>query len=103
MAILASLESAGEATLGTLFGYVTRHGLGDMTKYLGAPHVAIEERQAARIQEVAAPVMRSRDPALLALVGVVFDALTTMFSHGGDRYYAAHLETEERSWSTATT
>lgn len=107
MVILASLESAGEVTLGTLFAYVVRNGLADKTKYLGAPHVAIEEQQTATIREVAAPVMRSTDARLLAIVDLVFDALSTMFSRGGDRYYAPLIERskerEGESWSNATT
>lgn len=87
MVLLASLEAAGEVTLGTLFGYVMRHGLGSKTKYLGAPHLAIEARQMQNIAEVAAPIMASADPGLLAVVDLAFDALTLMFSQGGDRYY----------------
>lgn len=87
MVLLAALESAGEVTLGTLFGYVIRHGLSDKTKYLGAPHLGIEERQMQGIAEVAAPVMDSEAPRLLALVDLAFDALTLMFSRGGERYY----------------
>lgn len=91
MVILASLESAGEVTLGTLFAYVKRNGLEGKTKYLGAPHLAIETHQAGAIQDVAAQVMATDDVGLLAVVDLVFDSLTEMFSRGGDRYYREHL------------
>lgn len=90
--MLACLESAGEVTLGTLFAYVARNGLTGKTKYLGAPHVAIEARQTEGIREVAAPLMRSHSAELTAIVELVFDALTAMFSRGGERYYESHIE-----------
>ncbi|GAC1394814.1 MAG: hypothetical protein NVSMB47_04640 [Polyangiales bacterium] len=92
MVILASLESAGEVTLGTLFGYVARNGLAAKTKYLGAPHVAIEAQQTESIRAIAAPLMDGADPSLCAVVELVFDALTSMFSAGGYRYYGDCLE-----------
>ena len=46
----------------------------------------IEHRQTEQIQEVAAAAMRSTDEADLALVDLVFDALTQMFDAGGRRY-----------------
>ncbi len=92
MVMLACLESAGEATLGTLFAYVGRNGLAAKTKYLGAPHVAIESRQTEGIREIAAPLMQSARAELSAVVDLVFDALTLMFAGGGERYYATHLE-----------
>jgi hypothetical protein len=91
MIILASLESAGEVTLGTLFGYVARNGLASKTKYLGEVHVNVEHQQSQRIEEVCADLMRSTDARHLAIVDTVFDALTTMFTRGGDRYYRDHL------------
>lgn len=90
--MLACLESAGEVTLGTLFAYVARNGLSARTKYLGAPHVAIEARQTEAIREIAAPLMQSERAELAAIVELVFDALTTMFARGGERYYPRHLE-----------
>ena len=68
-----------------------RHELGGKTHYLGAPHLAVEQRQSERIAEVAASLMASNDETLLDIVDLVFDALTIMFSNGGQRYYAAHL------------
>jgi hypothetical protein len=100
--ILASLESAGEVTLGTLFGYVVRNGLADRTKYLGAPHVAIEEQQTERIHEIAAPIMKAGEPRLLAIVDLVFDALTRMFDRGGEKYYASFIE-RGAEWSAQAT
>ena len=93
MIILASLESAGEVTLGTLFGYVQRHGWLEESHYLGAPHVRIESQQVAQIREVAPAVMTSDNSEHIELVHLVFDALTTMFRAGGDRYYREFLST----------
>src|SRR5262245_30226712 len=42
---LCALETAGTITLGTLYGYVKRHQLGDRVFYLGEPHVNIEKNQ----------------------------------------------------------
>lgn len=89
MVMLGCLEAAGEVTLGTLNAYVHRHGLADKTAYLGDQHVAVEERQSAEIANAIAEVMASDAPALFALVDLVFDALTNMFEHGGERYYAS--------------
>jgi len=87
MIILACMESAGEVTLGTLHQYVVRHGLESKTQYLGAAHLGIEEDQVAEIQRLTQDLMTSRDPKYLETVDLVFDALTTMFSEGGRRYY----------------
>jgi hypothetical protein len=91
MTILAAMESAGEVTLGTLHAYVVRHGLAPKTKYLGDAHMRVEEQQVEAIHAVAAEVMKSEDPELLAIVDVVFDAFTWMFEEGGRRYWAPFL------------
>lgn len=96
MLILCCLESAGTVTLGTLFEYVARHGLLDRTHYLGQKHIKIEETQVDEISEVAAAVMNSVATEDLEIVDEVFDALTTMFSEGGDRYYAEYLRGLEK-------
>jgi hypothetical protein len=89
--VLACMEHAGGVTLGTLHGYVARHGLEEKTRYLGRAHVQIEERQVHRLRQVGAGLLESADPRHLELVDLVFDALETMFSEGGDRYYAEFL------------
>jgi hypothetical protein len=91
LVILASLESAGDVTLGTLFGYVARHGLVEKTKYLGEGHVKIEQTQVMDIYEVAPEVMDSPVGTYKATIDTAFDALTTMFRDGGDRYYKEFL------------
>jgi len=91
MIILACLESAGEVTLGTLFGYARRHGLSKKVQYLGEPHVKIEERQVSQLREIADSEMHSNDAGYLEIVDLVFDALTTMFERGGYRYYTDFL------------
>jgi hypothetical protein len=87
LVILACMESAGEVTLGTLHGYVERHGLAGKTLYLGDAHLGIEQGQLAEIGRVAATVLETTDERHLETVDLVFDALETMFSTGGDRYY----------------
>jgi hypothetical protein len=96
MIILCSLESAGTVTLGTLFDYVGRHNLLDRTLYLGRKHLEIEETQVDEISDVAVSVMESNDPEELEIVDVVFDALTKMFSRGGERYYGELIEESEK-------
>ena len=91
MVILAALESAGSVTLGTLFGYVGRHGLLDQTAYLGQKHIDVENRQVEQIHEVAREVLDSESTEYKQVVDEVFDALTTMFGQGGDRYYQEYL------------
>ena len=91
LVILASLESAGDVTLGTLFGYVARHGLMDKTKYLGETHIQIEQKQVAGIHEVAPEVMNTDASVYQTIIDTVFDALTVMFSEGGKRYYKEFL------------
>jgi hypothetical protein len=91
MVILAALESAGAVTLGTLFGYVGRHGLLDQTAYLGKKHIDVENRQVEQIHEVAREVLDSESIEYKQVVDEVFDALTTMFGQGGDRYYQEYL------------
>lgn len=91
MVILASLESAGAVTLGTLNGYVRRHALEGKSLYLGDAHVGIEEEQVDEIGRVAPELMASADPRHFEIVDLVFDALTTMFSAGGLRYYRDYL------------
>lgn len=95
MVILAALESAGSVTLGTLFGYVERHGLLGRTGYLGQKHIDVENRQVEQIHEVARDVLDSDSGEMKAVVDEVFDALTTMFGQGGDRYYQAYLYENE--------
>lgn len=91
MVILAALESAGAVTLGTLFGYVGRHGLLDQTAYLGKKHIDVENRQVEQIHEVAREILDSESIEYKQVVDEVFDALTTMFGQGGDRYYQEYL------------
>ena len=91
LVILASLESAGDITLGTLFGYVERHGLIDKTHYLGKTHIEIEQRQVADIYEVAPEIMNSENDKYIPIIDTVFDALSTMFTEGGDRYYKEYI------------
>jgi hypothetical protein len=91
MVILAALESAGDVTLGTLFGYVARHGLLSQTGYLGQKHIDVEKRQVAQIHEVAHEVLDSDSAYYKKVVDEVFDALTVMFGQGGDRYYQDYL------------
>jgi hypothetical protein len=92
MVILAALESAGSATLGTLHDYVVRHGFEARAIYLGAHHVALEAGQSAEVAELAAEVMSSTDPHLVAVVELVFDALGRMFDDGSRRHYGDLLE-----------
>jgi hypothetical protein len=87
MVILACMESAGSVTLGTLNDYVVRHGLANRTLYLGRAHVEVEERQSDQIMEIARAVMLSCEARHLETVELVFGALETMFSDGGERYY----------------
>ena len=91
MVILASLESAGAVTLGTLNAYVKRHCLEDTSLYLGEAHVGIEEEQVDEIYHVAPDLMGSSDADYFELVDLVFDALTIIFSEGGQRYYREFL------------
>jgi hypothetical protein len=88
---LCALETAGTITLGTLFGYVTRHGL-DHVLYLGKPHVHIEENQVEGLRERLGAVLLGHEPRLLAIVDTIFDALTCMFARGGARHWADLLE-----------
>lgn len=92
MVLLAALESAGEVTLGTLHAYAARHDLLGRTRYLGTPHMRIEETQVGEIDAVAHDLLQRDDPALRDLVDTVFDALTHLFTGGGHRYYADLLE-----------
>jgi hypothetical protein len=85
--ILSCMESAGDVTLGTLFGYVERHGLIDKTQYLGKTHIEIEQKQVADIYHAAPELMDSTGEEYIPVIDTVFDALTTMFSEGGKRYY----------------
>ena len=87
MVILACMESAGQVTLGTLHAYVLRHDLASKTQYLGAAHLGIEDDQVEEILALTAELMASNDPRHLETVELVFDALTTMFHEGGQRYY----------------
>ena len=91
MTILLSLESAGSVTLGTLFGYVERHDLLDKTFYLGNKHLKVENNQVEEIHEVAKDIINSENTELKKVVDTVFDALTTMFTEGGKRYYAEYI------------
>jgi hypothetical protein len=88
---LCALETAGTITLGTLFGYVTRHEL-DHVLYLGKPHVHIEENQVEGLRERLGSVLDGHEPRLLAIVDTIFDALTCMFARGGARHWADLLE-----------
>lgn len=88
---LCALETAGTITLGTLFGYVTRHRL-DHVLYLGKPHVHIEENQVEGLRERLGAVLQGHEPRLLAIVDTIFDALTCMFARGGARHWADLLE-----------
>ncbi len=97
LALLAALESAGSVTLGTLFAYAERHGLGDTLLYLGRAHVRVEERQVGAIMDAVADVFAREDPALAALVDTVFDALARMFQDGGRRIYGDLVAAEEGS------
>ena len=87
LTILAALESAGTVTLGTLYGYAERHGLGDRLFYLGRAHLRVEERQVTSITSVAAELFARDEAALHALVDTVFDALSRMFEEAGHRLY----------------
>src|SRR5262245_36310072 len=87
MIVLACMENAGAVTLGTLHDYVARHGLEEKTRYLGRAHVQIEEGQVERLRRVAAALLRSTDPRHLEVVDLVFDAVETMISGAGRRYY----------------
>jgi len=91
LVILSCMESAGDVTLGTLFGYVERHGLVDQTQYLGKTHIEIEQKQVADIYHAAPELMDSPYTRYKEVIDVVFDALTTMFSEGGERYYHEYL------------
>ncbi len=84
---LCALETAGTITLGTLYGYVQRHHLGDRVFYLGAPHVNIEKNQVEGLREKLGPAVEADDPALVAVVDVLFDALECMFARGGARHW----------------
>lgn len=95
--LLAALESAGAVTLGTLFAYAARHGLGDTLLYLGRAHVRVEERQVGSVLEVAADVFAREDERLASLVDTVFDALSRMFQDGGRRIYGDLVDAEEAS------
>ena len=88
---LCSLETAGTITLGTLFAYVQRHHL-DHVLYLGEPHVNIERNQVEGIHERMGDVLAGHDPTLLAIVDVIFDALTCMFARGARRHWADLVE-----------
>jgi hypothetical protein len=91
LVILASLESAGDITLGTLFGYVERHGLTGKTRYLGEHHIKIEQTQVHDIYETAPALMDGPLDEYRETIDIVFDALTTMFSEGGERYYSQFI------------
>jgi hypothetical protein len=91
LVILASLESAGDVTLGTLFGYVERHGIIDKTHYLGKTHIEIEKKQVTDIYAVAPELMNGEEEKYHAVIDTVFDALTIMFSEGGKRYYKEYI------------
>jgi hypothetical protein len=87
MVALASLESAGAVTLGTLFSYVARHGESARLLYLGEAHIAVERGQVDALSVVARDLLGGDEPALQQTVDLVFDALSTMFSSGGQRIY----------------
>ena len=84
---LCALETAGTITLGTLYAYVQRHHL-DHVLYLGEPHVNIEKNQVEGIHDRLGAVLAGHDAALLAVVDVIFDALTCMFARGAQRHWA---------------
>lgn len=84
---LCALETAGTITLGTLYAYVQRHGLHHVL-YLGEPHVNIENNQVEGIRDRLGDVLAERDAGLLAIVDVIFDALTCMFARGALRHWA---------------
>ncbi len=88
---LCALETAGTITLGTLFGYVQRHGL-DHVLYLGKPHVHIEENQVEGLRERLGAVLDGRDPALLTIVDTIFDALGCMFARGALHHWPDLVE-----------
>ena len=87
LALLAALETAGTVTLGTLYAYVRRQGLGDHIYYLGEPHVRIEENQVEGLRQRLGATLHGADPELIEAVDTVFDALTCMFTRGGDRHW----------------
>jgi hypothetical protein len=89
---LCALETAGTITLGTLYGYVQRHQLGDRVYYLGEPHVNIEKNQVEGLKSRLGAVIHESDPELLAVVDVIFDALGCMFARGGARHWSDVLE-----------
>lgn len=88
---LCALETAGTITLGTLYAYVRRHHL-DRVLYLGAPHVTIEQNQVEGIHERIGHVLATTDASLLALVDIIFDALTCMFVRGAARHWPDLVE-----------
>ncbi len=88
---LCALETAGTITLGTLFAYVQRHHL-DQVLYLGAPHVHIEENQVEGLRERLGATLDGCDPALLAIVDTIFDALGCMFARGSARHWPDLVE-----------
>ncbi|MFK7929736.1 MAG: hypothetical protein AB8H79_16205 [Myxococcota bacterium] len=88
MVILAALEAAGAVTLGTLHRYAARNGLLDRTRYLGTPHMRIEETQVGEIEAVAHELLDGESAEHRALIDTVFDALSALFRDGAQRYYA---------------
>lgn len=88
---LCALETAGTITLGTLFDYVQRHGLSQVL-YLGEPHVNIEKNQVEGIHDRLGDVLAGQSADLLAIVDVIFDALTCMFARGAQRHWADLME-----------
>jgi hypothetical protein len=88
---LCALETAGTITLGTLFAYVKRHRL-DRILYLGDPHVNIEKNQVEGLRERLGAALDACDPALLAIVDTIFDALGCMFERGAARHWPDLVE-----------
>jgi hypothetical protein len=84
---LCALETAGTITLGTLYGYVQRHQLGDRVFYLGEPHVNIEKNQVEGLRSRLGAAIEADDPELVGVVDVIFDALGCMFARGGARHW----------------
>jgi hypothetical protein len=88
---LCALETAGTITLGTLFAYVRRHRL-DQVRYLGAPHVQVEEHQVAGLRDRLGATLAGDDPKLLGIVDTIFDALGCMFARGARRHWPDLVE-----------
>ena len=83
--ILASLESAGTVTLGTLHDYAARHGMARRSVYLGEAHCRIEGEQVGEVAHVAADVLGGSEPSFLEIVDLVFDAGSRGNGHGNHR------------------